>query len=144
LSYITAKALYRVSISVPYPIHTAFALLCAVVCFIVFSTLIAYLLTLSRKTTLYMNLIEIPIILLCGFVFPVEFLPAWIRPLSYALPPTWAVRLLRLSIEQTGGASFRGTFHILVIITVAYGAASALLFKAIDRQIRKSATLEVF
>jgi len=144
LSYITAKILYGVSINVPYPVHTVFALFCAVICFIVFSTLIAYLLTLSRKTTLYMNLIEIPIILLCGFVFPVDFLPAWVRPLSYALPPSWAVRLLRLSIDRTSDGKFWISFCILVVITVLYGVASVLLFRAIDRQIRRNATLEVF
>jgi len=144
LSYITAKVLYGVSVSVDYPLHTAFALFCAVLCFIVFSTLIAYLLTLSRKTTLYMNLIEIPIILVCGFVFPVGFLPAWVQPLSHALPPTWAVRLLRLSIDWTGGREFWGTFGMLVLVTALYGIASALLYRVIDKQIRRTATLEVF
>jgi len=144
ISYITAKLLYGVSISVDYPLYTAFALFCAVVCFIVFSTLIAYLLTLSRKTELYMNLIEIPIILLCGFTFPVSFLPVWIHPLSFALPPTWAVKFLRLSINWTTGSEFLYTFVILVVVTALYGVLSVLLYKTIDRQIRKRATLEVF
>jgi ABC-2 type transport system permease protein len=144
LSYITAKVLYGVSISLDYPLYTAFALFCAVVCFIVFSTLIAYLLTLSRKTTLYMNLIEIPIILVCGFVFPVGFLPSWIQPLSHALPPTWAVRLLRLSIDWTSGGEFWATFGMFALVTALYGIASALLYRVIDKQIRKTATLEVF
>ena len=144
ISYITAKLLYGVSIRVDYPLYTALAIICAVVCFIVFSTLIAYLLTLSRKTELYMNMIEIPIILICGFVFPVSFLPQWIHPLSYVLPPTWAVRLLRLSIHWTTATEFLYTFIILALITVFYGVATALLFKTIDKQIRRKATLEVF
>jgi len=144
LSYVTAKLLYGVSINVDYPIYTAFAFVCAVTCFIIFSTLIAYILTLSRKTELYMNLIEIPIILLCGFVFPVSFLPQWLHPLSYIFPPTWAVRLLRLSIHWTTGSEFLYTFIILFSVTAFYGIATALLYKIIDRQIRKKATLEVF
>jgi len=144
ISYITAKLLYGVSISVDYPLYTAIALICAIVCFVVFSTLIAYLLTLSRKTELYMNLIEIPIILLCGFVFPVSFLPQWIHPLSYVLLPTWAVKLLRLSINWTTSSEFLHTLIILVLVTAFYGVASALIIKTIDKQIRKNATLEVF
>ena len=144
LSYVTAKILYGVSISVAYPLYTALAMGCAVVCFIVFSTLIAYLLTLSRKTQLYMNLIDIPVILLCGFVFPVDFLPRWIQPLSNALPPTWAVRLLRLSLDLTGAVEFWHTLGTLTMVTVLYGVVSALLYIIIDKQIRKSATLEVF
>jgi len=144
ISYITARVLYGVNISVDYPLYTIFALVCAIICFIVFSTLIAYILTLSRKTQLYMNLIEIPIILLCGFVFPVSFLPQWIHPLSYVLPPTWAVRLLRLSIHWTTADEFWHTFIILALATVCYGIATALLFKTIDKQVRRRATLEVF
>ncbi|MCL2200941.1 MAG: ABC transporter permease [Oscillospiraceae bacterium] len=144
ISFVTARVLYGAFFYLPSPFLTLFSLFCAVVCFIVFSTLIAYLLTLSRKTTLYMNLIEIPIVLLCGFVIPISFLPPWIHPLSYILPPTWAVRLLRLSIQQTGNAEFFATLAILTLITALYGAASLLLYKVIDKQIRKSATLEVF
>ena len=144
LSYITAKLLYGVSINVAYPLYTAFALILAVICFIVFSTLIAYLLTLSRKTQLYMNLIEIPIILVCGFVFPVDILPSWVQPISNILPPTWAVKLLRLSINWTSADDFWSTFRIFMLVTALYGLASALLYRVIDKQIRKSATLEVF
>lgn len=144
LSFVTAKMLFGVDIAVARPFYTLFALVCAVVCFIVFSTLIAYLLTLSRKTQLYMNLIEVPIILACGFVFPIEFLPAWVRPISYAMPPTWAVKLLRLSVETAGGTEFWRVFGVCAAVTLGYGIAAALLFRVIDRQIRKSAALELF
>jgi len=144
LSYITARLLYGVNLSVAYPFYTVFALILAVICFIVFSTLIAYLLTLSRKTQLYMNLIEIPIILVCGFVFPVDILPFWVQPLSNILPPTWAVKLLRLSINWTSASDFWNTFGIFILVTALYGVASILLYQVIDKQIRKSATLEVF
>lgn len=144
LSFVTAKVLYRANLNLYHPSHTLFALACAVVCFIVFSTLIAYLLTLSRKTTLYMNLIEIPIVLLCGFVFPVEFLPRWVRLVSYVLPPTWAVKLLRLSLEQTGMAHFWSLFGVLAAVTAGYCAITRLLYRIIDRQVRRSAALEMF
>ena len=144
ISYITAKLLYGVDIIVDHPLYTVIAIVCAITCFIVFSTLIAYLLTLSRKTQLYMNLIEIPIILLCGFAFPVSFLPQWVHPISYILPPTWAVRLLRLSIHWTTANEFLHTFIILVLVTAFYGIVTALLFKTIDKQVRRKATLEVF
>lgn len=144
LSFITAKILFGVTITITRPLYAVFALFCTVVCFIVFSTLIAYLLTLSRKTQFYMNLIEIPLILVSGLVFPVEVLPGWVLPLSYALPPTWAVKLLRLSMETTDMPFFWNTFGVLTVVTAAYGIITLLLYRLIDRQIRISATLEVF
>jgi len=143
ISALTAFILYGATFDMASPLLTIFALLCTVICFIVFSTLIAYLLTLSRKTTLYMNLIEIPIVLVCGFVIPVSILPVWIHPISYILPPTWAVRLLHLSIEGVVNSEFLNTFGVLVFITVLYGITTMLLFKLIDKHIRKKATLDL-
>jgi ABC-2 type transport system permease protein len=37
----------------------------------------------------------LPTMLLSGIFVPVEGLPAWLRPLAYALPPTWAVQAMR-------------------------------------------------
>ncbi|MCL2342738.1 MAG: ABC transporter permease, partial [Firmicutes bacterium] len=144
LSFVTAKLVFGVSLSVSQPLLTVFALFSTVVCFIVFSTLIAYLLTLSRKTTLYMNLIEVPIILLCGFVFPIEQLPRWVQIISFVLPPTWAVKLLRLGIGLAEPWQFWETFGILTVVTAGYLILSLLLYRMIDRQVRRGATLEVF
>jgi len=143
LSFITAKILYGVDISIAQPFYTIFAFLWVVVCFIVFSMLIAYLLTLSRKTALYMNLIEIPIVLLCGFVFPVDFLPEWVQAISNVLPPTWAVKLLRLSILPID-ETYWYVFGVLILVTVIYMLITAFAYRLIDKQVRKSATLEVF
>jgi ABC-2 type transport system permease protein len=144
ISYLTARLLFGVNVSVAHPFYALFAGICAIFCFIVFSLLIAYLLTLSRKTSLYMNLLEVPIILVCGFVFPIEVLPKWVHPLSYALPPTWAVKLLRLSVERSGLEQFWYIFSALAAVTTIYAVVTVLLYKQIDKQIRKSATLEVF
>ncbi|MEA3200786.1 MAG: type transport system permease protein [Thermoplasmata archaeon] len=39
--------------------------------------------------------IILPVFLLSGIFVPVESLPAWLSPLSYLLPPTWAIQGLR-------------------------------------------------
>lgn len=39
--------------------------------------------------------ILLPTMLLSGIFVPTESLPAWLRPLAYALPPTWAVEAMR-------------------------------------------------
>lgn len=37
----------------------------------------------------------LPTMLLSGIFVPVEGLPAWLRPIAYVLPPTWAVQAMR-------------------------------------------------
>lgn len=144
ISFLTAKVLYSAPIQIENPGYLLLSLFAAVICFISISTVIAYLLTLSRKTTLYMNCIEIPIILVCGFVFPVEILPAWVLPLSYALSPTWAIKLIRMSIAGISNPSqYFTTLGILAGITAVYILLSTLLYQVIDRQVRIKATLEV-
>ena len=103
ISVATAALLFGVPVAVASPGYFLLALICALAAFAAFSLVIACLLTLSRRTELYMNCIEIPLILLCGFVYPVSALPTWLRPVSYALSPTWAVELLRMGVWGRGG-----------------------------------------
>lgn len=120
------------------------SLLISLCAFIIISQVFAYLLTLSRKTTLYMNCLCIPIALVCGFVVPVESLPSWVHPLSYVLPPTWVVRLIRGSFDT--GISSNEYFRYFAILTaqiIIYAILCQMLFKIIDRSIKIKASLEL-
>ena len=144
ISLITAVVLFQVPVMIGSPLLFLIALFGAVMAFVVISSVIACLLTLSRKTELYMNCIEIPVILLCGFVFPVTILPKAVQAISYALSPTYAVELLRMAVwgvEDT--ALFWKKFGIMVGITAIYAILSGLLYRRIDRRVRIAATLEV-
>lgn len=126
------------------PVYFLIALAALILSFVVLSSVIACLLTLSRKTELYMNCIEIPLELLCGFVFPVSLLPSGVRAVSYALSPTYAVELLRMSIlGVTDRTLFFEKLAILMGLTVLYALFSILLYRRIDRRVRIAATLEV-
>ena len=145
ISFITAKVLYNPKIEIANLGLLAISVIATIICFITFSIIVAYLLMLSRKTQLYMNVIEIPIILICGFVFPVEILPSFTKPISYAISPTWAVRLLRLSISGVTDISVFLTYLLILLgITALYAVISIILYKIIDKQVRINATLELF
>ncbi len=144
LSFLTALILYGVWPQVESPLYLLLSLFAAILCFISISAIAAYLLTLSRKTQLYMNCIEIPVILLCGFVFPVEALPRFLWPLSYALSPTWAVKLMRMSVSGVSDiGAYWETFAVLAGMTALYAILGTLLARTIDKQVRINATLEV-
>lgn len=144
ISLATAGLLYHVPLSIGSPLYFLIALTATVFAFVVISSVIACLLTLSRKTTLYMNCIEIPFILLCGFVYPIQALPTWLHPISYALSPTWAVELLRMSVwGVTDATLFLQTLAVLLVLSAIYAVISRALFRCIDKQVRIRASLEV-
>jgi ABC-2 type transport system permease protein len=143
ITFITAKLLFRAPLQVESLGYLLLSLGLTIVCFIVVSIVIAYLLTLSRKTALYMNCIEIPLILICGFVFPVEVLPVWVLPISYALPPTWAIKLLRMSVAGvTNLKEYYVTSAVLLGLVIIYTILAMALYKTIDKQVRLRASLD--
>lgn len=144
ISLATAVVLFRIPLKLASPLYFLIALLSAVLAFVIISSVVACLLTLSRKTELYMNCIEIPIILLCGFVFPVTVLPSAVRAVSCALSPTYAVELLRMSVWGVDDPTlFWQKLGVLLELTALYAILSALLYRRIDRRVRIAATLEV-
>ena len=43
------------------------------------------------------NFFEYPVWLICGFLVPLSLLPAWVRPISWVLAPTWGMNAIRES-----------------------------------------------
>ena len=56
----------------------------------------------AQQTILF---IMLPMMLLSGFIFPIESMPAALVPLTYAMPLTWAVLLLRGAFVKGVGFS---------------------------------------
>jgi ABC-2 type transport system permease protein len=56
----------------------------------------------AQQTILF---IMLPMMLLSGFIFPIESMPAALVPVTYALPLTWAVLLLRGAFVKGVGFS---------------------------------------
>jgi ABC-2 type transport system permease protein len=47
----------------------------------------------------FSNFFRFPMVFLCGLFFPITALPAFLRPLSYALPLTYGVDILQGTIQ---------------------------------------------
>jgi ABC-2 type transport system permease protein len=88
------------------------------------------------------NIAEMPVYILGGFLFPIAVLPTWTRPLSYVLAPYWAARALHAT--SSGGDSLGPVFAswgLLVGFSVIYWFISAWLFRVLLRRAREEATL---
>jgi ABC-2 type transport system permease protein len=78
----------------------------------------------------FSNFFRFPMIFLCGLFFPITQLPAWLRPLSYALPLTYGADVLHGSMGQPGRMPLLLDFIIL-------GCFCAALFAVSLRNIRR-------
>lgn len=144
LSVLTAITLFNARLAVANVWLLLVASVVGLCAFVVISQIFAYLLTLSRKTTLYMNCLSIPIALVCGFVVPVETLPEWLWPLSYALAPTWVVKLMRGAFDINFSTDLFGQcIWVLCVEIAVYILLCHLLYQAIERRVKINASLEL-
>jgi ABC-2 type transport system permease protein len=61
----------------------------------------------------FSNFFRFPMIFLCGLFFPIDSLPVVLRPLSYILPLTYGVDILRKAINRTNIMSLGLDFLII-------------------------------
>jgi ABC-2 type transport system permease protein len=78
----------------------------------------------------FSNFIRFPMVFLCGLFFPVSGLPAFLRPLSYALPLTYGADLLRWAF--LGEASMSPLLNMVVL-----GGYCLMLFVLTVRNVRR-------
>ena len=116
----------------------------AVLTFVSIGLLMCSAFTLSRSAQLLMNMIEYPILLLTGMIFPVEILSKYINWLSYLLSPTWIMKGFKLAVF---GGNFSDIVYVIVIICVLTSfnfIIAYLTFTKIETKARIDATLEVY
>lgn len=109
----------------------------------VFAFLLALLFTLTRYSNTIMNVIEYPIFLLCGFVFPISVLPGWLSWISYILPPTWAIEALRNVTGVTSIFTYKEAILGLSFATFIYIVLAIVVYAYVDRKARQSGQLGV-
>lgn len=115
-----------------------------IVSFVAIAFMLAGLFTLSRSARVLMNCMEYPIYILCGIVFPIELLPKLLLPISYALSPTWAVKVIRLAVYGGTSEQILSSLIGLMVITTLYIIIAFASFRTIDRKARVDATLGVY
>lgn len=145
LAFFYLRIVFQIEMPTTNLLFVVLALLVVMIAVSVFAFVMALIFTLSKQAEGLMNFIEYPIFLICGFLFPISILPAWIQPISYLLPPTFAIELLR--IVTNGHASLvdiNTAFLQLGAVTLLYLILGAVLYKAVDRKARIDGKLGVY
>jgi len=144
LSLVFTRVFFNGSLKIENWTIFTLSFLLMIVSFICIALVISPIFTLSKNARALMNCLEYPIFILCGFVFPVDFLPNYVKPISYLLSPTWAIKVLRdSSLKITNYSMFYKEVGILCLICCSYIIISKLLFIRIDKNTRINATLGV-
>ena len=86
------------------------------------------------------NALEYPVWLVCGFLVPLTLFPGWVRPISWALAPTWGVDAIREA--ALGGSPFR-EIAFCVGLGALYAILGTLLIETVLSSARRSATLSL-
>jgi ABC-2 type transport system permease protein len=94
--------LFGIELSVEHPLAFALAIVGTVLSFGALGFVFAVTFVRFRAAWALGNLFEYPIWLIGGFLVPLVLLPGWVRPISWALAPTWGMNAIRQA--ATGGA----------------------------------------
>ena len=98
------------------------------------STFLGLMIAVSAKEVFeaqtFSNFFRFPMIFLCGLFIPIQDLPALLRPVSYLLPLTYGVDLLKEAIVTGGTLPIFLSFGLLLIFSFALFGISIHRMKA--------------
>ncbi|MGE5481071.1 MAG: ABC transporter permease [Chloroflexota bacterium] len=86
----------------------------------------------TQQTALMMALggLLMPTVLLSGYIFPVENMPAWLQIIAHILPPMWFLRIIRaIMLKGSGLADLLMETGALVLMAVVILTVSLKKFK---------------
>jgi ABC-2 type transport system permease protein len=86
----------------------------------------------NQQTAMMLSMfaLMLPTILLSGFIFPVENMPAVLQWLSTLMPPRWFILIIKsIMLKGTGIAYFWKETLILMVMTTVFILASIKKFK---------------
>jgi ABC-2 type transport system permease protein len=95
---------------------------------------------LYRNANALSNLLEYPVWLATGLLFPIALLPGWVAPISWLLAPTWGIEAIR-------NAALGGDIWFPLGMCAAVGAAyllfAAVFLRVFEKAARGRATLSL-
>ncbi len=88
----------------------------------------------TRDTYITQNTLFNTMTLVCGVVFPLEYLPSWIQAVAQIFPLTPAIRLFRLVVinGESIFSNLSDVFHI-VVLCVIYATIGMLWYREIEK-----------
>ena len=134
------RFLFGIEVEIAHPLLFALAVPATIVSIGMLGFLLSVTVVRYRTAWALGNAFEYPVWLVCGFLVPLSLFPDWVRPISWALAPTWGVRAIREA--ALGGEPLLGVAACIGLGS-AYALAGILLVETVLRSARANATLSL-
>lgn len=131
---------FGIPLTVVHPLAFALAIVATVLSFAGLGLLFAVSFVRFRAAWVLGNFFEYPVWLICGFLVPLALLPAWVRPVSWVLAPTWGMNAIREA--ALGGTPFPDLLLCLGL-GAAYIAFAVLVTNRVLMDARGRGTLSL-
>jgi ABC-2 type transport system permease protein len=89
------RLLFGIQLSIEHPVAFALSIPATVISMGTLGFFMAVAFVRHRAAWALGNMFEYPVWLVCGFLVPLALLPDWVRPISWALAPTWGMNAIR-------------------------------------------------
>lgn len=132
------RFVFGIELAIARPVAFVLAVAATVIAIGMLGFLIAVSSARYRSAWALGNLVEMPVWLICGFLVPLSLLPDWVRPISWALAPTWGMAGIRAAAE---GRSSVADIALCLALGVAYAGIGALISRRLLDGARRHATL---
>jgi ABC-2 type transport system permease protein len=134
------RLLFGVDLSIEHPLLFVASVPVAVLSFGALGFLFAVCFVRFRAAWALGNMFEYPVWLVCGFLVPLVLFPDWVRPISWALAPTWGMNAIR---ESALGGSPLDDLAMCVALGGAYVTLGILVTERVLRSARERAALSL-
>ena len=133
-----SRFVFGVDLPFEQPFSFAVALVATVVSIGAMGFLLAVSFVRYRTAWALGNLLEYPVWLIAGFLVPLTILPGWVRPLSWALAPTWGVDAIR---DAATGAGAWPEIALALTLGAVYLAIGIAILESVLSSARRAGTL---
>jgi ABC-2 type transport system permease protein len=134
------RLVFGIDVHVVHPLLFVLAIPATIVSIGMLGFLLSVTVVRYRTAWALGNAIEYPVWLVCGFLVPLSLLPGFVRPISWALAPTWGIRAIR---QAALGGSPLPELGICVALGAGYAVLGILLVETVLRSARRTATLSL-
>jgi ABC-2 type transport system permease protein len=135
------RVFFDVPLHFAHPLAFALAVPAAVLSLGLMGLLMASSFVLYRNANALANLLEYPVWVATGLLFPVTLLPSWVEPISWLLAPRWGVDAIRHA--ASGGGAVWFPILMCLVVGAAYLVLAALFLRVFEREARARATLSL-
>lgn len=120
-------------------------LLVTVVTAVAWGALLNTFFLMTRDSSLFYTILQEPLNFFGGVRLPIHLFTSWMQTISYALPLTYCLIILRKIISQGSRlADLSGELISLGILIAIMLAAAYLLLRVAERHVKKNGTLMLF